>query len=192
MAAIWDPETTALVVTTATSQGLGDEMDEPMQDVCTDPIKDGAEETQYVSVEIDTQATDGYDDGLLDEEVLKQISDRALRAPPVSNLEPRYMVPLDQDEPGPGFKFGKPAHITPIFRPARPSAGATTAPSRSGLNPPSEICSGAQQESRRKNPGDFAKTTLTIFQRTIQQMSPLQLGKPRRSLQLPLKTTRQN
>lgn len=168
-------------------------MDEPMQDVCTDPIKDGAEETQYVSVEIDTQATDGYDDALLDEEAFMQISDIAPRAPPASNPEPRYTVPLDQDEPvTSGFKFAKPAHRTPIFRPAKPSAGATTAPTRSGLNPPSEICSGAQEKFHRKNPGDFAKTALTITQRTIRQMSPLQLGKPRRSLQLPLKTTRQN
>ena len=164
-----------------------------MKDVCTDPIKDGTEETQYVSVEIDTQATDGYDDALLDEEPSMQISDIAPRAPPASNPEPRYTVPLDQDEPVPtNFKFAKPVHRTPIFRPARPSAGATTAPSRSGLNPLSEICSGAQEESRCKNPGDFAKTALTISQRTIRQMSPLQLVKPTRSQKPPLKTTRQN
>ncbi|KFY86825.1 hypothetical protein V500_07371 [Pseudogymnoascus sp. VKM F-4518 (FW-2643)] len=151
IAAIWDLETTKLVVTTATSQGLGDEMDEPMQDVCTDPIKDGAEETQYVSVEIDTQATDGYDDALLDEEVLKQTSDIALRSPPVSNPGPRYTVPLDQDEPAMDFRFAKAAHNTPIFRPAKPNACATTAPSSSGLNPPSEICGGAYEKSRPNN-----------------------------------------
>ncbi|KFZ11890.1 hypothetical protein V501_04520 [Pseudogymnoascus sp. VKM F-4519 (FW-2642)] len=120
-------------------------MDEPMQDVCADPIKNGAEEAQYVSVEIDTQATDGYDDALLDKDSFKQISNVGPKALPVPNPEPRYAVPLDQDEPAMDFKFAKPAHTTPIFRPARPSANATRVPSCRGPTPSSEICSGTQE-----------------------------------------------
>lgn len=125
-----------------------------MQDFCADPIKNGSEETQYVSVEIDTQATDGYDDALLDKDLFKQISNVGPKALPVPNPEPRYAVPLDQDEPVMDFKFAKPAHTTPIFRPARPSANATRVPSRGGPNPSSEICSGTQ-EPHRKNPYEF-------------------------------------
>ncbi|OBT85637.1 hypothetical protein VE02_05783 [Pseudogymnoascus sp. 03VT05] len=120
-------------------------MDEPMQDICADPIKDGAGKTQYVSVEIDTQATDGYDDALFEDMIFKQIPNIAPRAPTVSNPEPRYMVPLDQDELVLDFKFSKAAHTTPVTRPTKPSADATAAPSRRGQTPPSEIYSGAQE-----------------------------------------------
>lgn len=137
-----------------------------MQDVCADPIKDGAGETQYVSVEIDTQATDGYDDALLDNETFKQITDIAHRAPPVSNPKPRYTLPLEQDGPVVDFKFAKPTRTTPVLRPVKPSADSTAATLRSGQPPSSEIYSGTQ-ESHCKHPGDFSKTTLTIFQGTV-------------------------
>ncbi|OBT66731.1 hypothetical protein VE03_04103 [Pseudogymnoascus sp. 23342-1-I1] len=126
-------------------------MDEPMQDICADPIKHGTEETQYVSVEIDTQATDGYDNALPDDKVFKQIPDIPLRVPPVSNPEPRYTVPLDQDEPVVDFKFAKPAHKQPVFMAAKISSDAPTAPSLRGHNTPSEISSGAQGESHLNN-----------------------------------------
>ncbi|KFX91953.1 hypothetical protein V490_05644 [Pseudogymnoascus sp. VKM F-3557] len=126
-------------------------MDEPMPDSCADPVKDDTGEPQYVSVEIDTQATDGYDNALFDDAWSKEISDISLRPSLVSNQEPRYMVPLDQDEPVLDFKFAKPAHTTPIFRPAKPCDDATTAPLRRDLNHTSEICSGAQEESHREN-----------------------------------------
>ncbi|ELR05206.1 hypothetical protein GMDG_01644 [Pseudogymnoascus destructans 20631-21] len=119
-------------------------MDEPMEDICTDPINNGAGETQYVSVEIDTQATDGYDDAVVEDNIFKQIPDGAPRAPPVFNANPRYKVPLDQDEPVMDFKFAKPAHTTPVLRTSRPSAD-TVAPSRRGQTPSSEICSSAQE-----------------------------------------------
>jgi hypothetical protein len=162
-----------------------------MQDICADPIKDGAGETQYVSVEIDTQATDGYDYAPLDNETFKQIPDIAPRAPPVSNPEPRYTVPLDQDEPVVDFKFAKPTRTTPVFRLVKPSADSTAAPLRRGQPSSSEICSGTQ-ESHRKHPGDFSKTTLTIFQRTVRCLGPLQSVKPRCSPKQQLKTTRPN
>lgn len=152
------------VVTTAVPHRLADEMDEPMQDSCADPIKYGTEETQYVSVEIDTQATDGYDNALLDEEAFKQTSDIPLKAPPAPNPEPRYTVPLDQDEPVLDFKFAKPAHKQPVFRPAKPSADATTAPSRRGINSLTEMSRGSQDEFHRKYSCDFSKTTLINFQ----------------------------
>ena len=139
-----------------------------MQDICADPIKAGAGETRYVSVEIDTQATDGYDDALLDDVLLdddafKQISDIALRARPVSNPEPRYTVPLGEDEPVLDFKFAKPAQRTPLFRPTNPSGDATIAPSRRDSHHPSGIFSGAQEESYCKNLGSLVKTALTNF-----------------------------
>jgi hypothetical protein len=140
-----------------------DGMDEPMPDSCADPAKDGTGEPQYVSVEIDTQATDGYDNALLDDAWSKEIPDIPLRPSLVSKPEPRYTVPLDQDEPVLDFKFAKPAHTTPIFRPAKPCDDAATAPLRRDLNNTSEVCSGAQEESHRKNKDDFAKTTPTDY-----------------------------
>lgn len=151
-------------MTTAVPQGPVDEMDEPMQDSFADPIKDGAEETQYVSVEIDTQATDGYDNALLDDEAFKQTSEIPQKAPPALNPESRYMVPLDQDEPVLDFKFAKPAHKQPVFRPAKPSADATTAPLSRGINPTTEITSGPKDDSQCKYSSDFSKTVLIIFQ----------------------------
>lgn len=135
-----------------------------MQDSFADPIKDDAERTQYVSLEIDTQATDGYDNALLDDEAFKQTSEIPQKAPPAPNPEPRYTVPLDQDEPVLDFKFAKPAHKQPVFRPAKPSADATTASSSSGINPATEITSGSKDEFHRKYSSDFSKTVLIIFQ----------------------------
>lgn len=151
----------------AASTGLTANMDEPMKDSCADPIKNGAEETLYVSVEIDTQATDGYDEAFLNDNVFKQIPDVAPRAPPVSNTEPRYTVPLDHDDPVLDFKFAKPAHKQPVFRPTKPSAENNRAPPLRGSTPAPEISGGVQKGSDGKNLVDFATTTLTIFQRVI-------------------------
>ena len=143
------------------SERLVDGMDEPMPDSCADPVKDDTGESQYVSVEIDTQATDGYDNALLDDAWSKEISGIPLRPSLVSKPEPRYMVPLDQDQPILDFKFAKPAHTTPIFRPAKPCDDASTAPLRRDSNHTSEICSGAQEESHSKNKDYFAKVAPT-------------------------------
>lgn len=157
-----------------------------MQDSCVDPINDAAAEAQYVSVEIDTQATDRYDDTSPDTEAFKQVI--APRAPPISNPEPRFTVPLDQDIPELDFKFTKPAHKTLILRPTKPSADIATAPLRRVVTPTSGTSSDAQEGSYSKNPFDLAKTALTIFQPTRRQMRALQSVKPRNSLELPLET----
>ncbi|KFY21375.1 hypothetical protein V493_07461 [Pseudogymnoascus sp. VKM F-4281 (FW-2241)] len=116
-----------------------------MQDSCVDPINDAAAEAQYVSVEIDTQATDRYDDTSPDTEAFKQVI--APRAPPISNPEPRFTVPLDQDIPELDFKFTKPAHKTLILRPTKPSADIATAPLRRVVTPTSGTSSDAQEGS---------------------------------------------
>ncbi|KFY42132.1 hypothetical protein V494_02583 [Pseudogymnoascus sp. VKM F-4513 (FW-928)] len=126
-------------------------MDYPMQDSCAALAKDGAEETQYVSVEIDTQATDGYDDALLASEASKKIADITPRAPSTSKPGPWYTVPPEQDEPAVTFTFAKPAHKTPIFKPIKPGADATTAPPPSNLNSFPEICNSTQEQSHSSN-----------------------------------------
>ncbi|KFY66480.1 hypothetical protein V496_02051 [Pseudogymnoascus sp. VKM F-4515 (FW-2607)] len=161
-------------------------MDEPMQDSFADPIKDGAERTQYVSLEIDTQATDGYDNALLDDEAFKQTSEIPQKAPPAPNPEPRYTVPLDQDEPVLDFKFAKPAHKQPVFRPAKPSADATTASSSSGINPATEITSGSKDEFHLNNTtnGPFALGDAKVFSEAIVENNeaelPVEVGAIRR------------
>ncbi|KFY13120.1 hypothetical protein V492_03477 [Pseudogymnoascus sp. VKM F-4246] len=126
-------------------------MDYSMQDSCAALAKDGAEETQYVSVEIDTQATDGYDDALLASEASKQIADITPRAPSTSKPGPWYTVPPEQDEPAVTFTFAKPAQKTPIFKPIKPGADATTAPPPSNLNAFPEICNSTQEQSHSSN-----------------------------------------
>ena len=160
---ICEPIATELVLDAATLKGSTDNMSEPMQDSCADPIQNGTEETQYVSVEIDTQATDGYDDALLNDTIFKQISDVPPRAVPIPNTEPRYTVPLDHDDPVMDFKFAKPAHKQPVFRPTKPSADATRAPPRRDSTPTPGMSGDVQEESDGKGLVNFSKTALTIF-----------------------------
>lgn len=117
-----------------------------MQDCCEDPIEEDALNSQYVSVEIDTQATDRYDEPSLDKEVPMPLD---------SNQEPRYAMPPDEDELIVDFKFGKANIADPVLWPSKSSVEAA--------KPLPEMPMDSREESRCKNSGDLFDTILNNF-----------------------------